>query len=51
MNSMERVVKTLNHQEADRIPVYPIISGASRRLINQATRTGRMTQIFVPELY
>lgn len=34
MNSMERVIKTLNHQEADRIPVYPIISGASRRLVN-----------------
>lgn len=34
MNSMERVVKTLNHQEADRMPVYPIISGASKRLIN-----------------
>ena len=30
MNSMERVVKALNHQEADRIPVYPIICGASR---------------------
>lgn len=34
MNSMERVVKTLNHQKSDRMPVYPIISGASRRLIN-----------------
>lgn len=34
MNSMERVVKTLSHQEADRVPVYPIISGASRRLID-----------------
>ena len=34
MNSMERVVKALNHQEADRIPVYPIICGASRRLVN-----------------
>lgn len=34
MNAMERVVKTLNHQEADRVPVYPIISGASRRLID-----------------
>lgn len=33
MNSMERVVKTLNHEEADRVPVYPIISGASRRLV------------------
>ena len=34
MNSMERVIKTLNHREADQIPVYPIISGASRRLVN-----------------
>lgn len=32
MNAMERVVKALNHEEADRVPVYPIISGASRRL-------------------
>lgn len=34
MNSMERVVTTLQHKEADRVPVYSIISGASRRLIN-----------------
>ncbi|MCC8141550.1 MAG: uroporphyrinogen decarboxylase family protein [Lachnospiraceae bacterium] len=34
MNSMERVVMTLNHQEADRVPVYPIIAGAARRLVN-----------------
>ncbi len=33
INSMESR-KDLNHQEADRILVYPIISGASRRLIN-----------------
>lgn len=32
MNSMERVVKALNHQEPDHVPVYPIICGASRRL-------------------
>lgn len=32
MNAMERVVKTLHHQEADRVPVYPIISGTSRLL-------------------
>lgn len=30
---MERVVTTLQHKEPDRVPVYPIISGASRRLI------------------
>ena len=34
MNSMERVLKALNHEEADRVPVYPIISGASRRFVN-----------------
>lgn len=33
MNSMERVVSSLQHKEPDRVPVYPIISGASRRLI------------------
>ncbi|WP_069999780.1 uroporphyrinogen decarboxylase family protein [Cellulosilyticum sp. I15G10I2] len=33
MNSMERVVKTLQHQEADRVPVYPILSGVSRKLV------------------
>jgi len=30
---MERVVTALQHKEPDRVPVYPIISGASRRLI------------------
>lgn len=34
MNSMERVVMSMQHKEPDRIPVYPIINGASRRLIN-----------------
>lgn len=33
MNSMERVAAALQHREADRVPVYPIISGASRRLV------------------
>ncbi|MGI6174725.1 MAG: uroporphyrinogen decarboxylase family protein [Christensenellales bacterium] len=34
MNHMERVITALNHQEPDRVPVYPIISGAARRLVN-----------------
>lgn len=33
MTHMERVVATLEHREADRVPVYPILSGASRRLV------------------
>lgn len=34
MNAMERMTLTLNHKEADRVPVYPILSGAIRRLVN-----------------
>lgn len=34
MNSMERVITILQHKEPDRVPVYPILSGASRRLLN-----------------
>lgn len=30
---MERVVATLQHKEVDRIPVYPILSGVSRKLV------------------
>lgn len=33
MNSMERMVKTINHEEADRVPVFPVIAGAARRLV------------------
>lgn len=34
MNSLERVTLTLQHKEADRLPVYPILSGVTRNLIN-----------------
>jgi len=33
MNSMERMIKALNHEEADRVPVYQVIAGAARRLV------------------
>lgn len=33
MNAMERVVAALNHKEADRVPVYPILSGVTRKLV------------------
>ncbi|MDO4977079.1 MAG: uroporphyrinogen decarboxylase family protein [Eubacteriales bacterium] len=29
MNSLERVTKIINHQEADRVPVYPLINSIS----------------------
>jgi len=33
MNAMERVVECLHHREADRVPVYPILSGVTRKLV------------------
>ena len=33
MNSFERMTATLNHQEPDRVPVYPILSGVTRHLV------------------
>jgi uroporphyrinogen decarboxylase len=33
MKPIERVSLTLQHQEADRIPVYPLLCGASRQLV------------------
>lgn len=33
MTSFERVSKALSHETADRVPVYPILAGANRRLV------------------
>lgn len=33
MTSMERVLTALAHKEPDRVPVYPILSGVTRRLV------------------
>ncbi len=33
MNSRERVMAALSHKEADRVPVYPILSGVTRHLV------------------
>lgn len=33
MNSYERMTAALNHQEPDRVPVYPILSGVTRKLV------------------
>ena len=31
MNSKERVLKILNHEEADRVPVYPLCNSISAK--------------------
>lgn len=33
MNHIDRVAAALSHQEPDRVPVYPILSGITRRLV------------------
>ncbi|MEG2882482.1 MAG: uroporphyrinogen decarboxylase family protein, partial [Christensenella sp.] len=33
MKPIERVVMAMNHQEPDRVPVYPILSGVTRKLV------------------
>lgn len=33
MNSIERVVAAIMHKEPDRVPVYPILSGVTRKLV------------------
>lgn len=34
MNAMERVLTSMRNEEPDRVPVYPILAGATRRLVN-----------------
>ncbi|ONI40191.1 uroporphyrinogen decarboxylase [Candidatus Epulonipiscium fishelsonii] len=33
MNSLERMIKALNHEEADHVPVYPIVNSVSRKTL------------------
>ena len=39
MNSLERVGLTLQFKEPDRVPVYPIVSGVSRKYVNATYKT------------
>jgi len=39
MISVERVVACLSHKEADRVPVYPILSGVTRHLVGADYKT------------
>lgn len=34
MNSFERISAALQHKEGDRVPVYPILGGITRKLVN-----------------
>lgn len=34
MNSMDRILTALSHKEPDRVPIYPVLSGVTRKLVN-----------------
>lgn len=34
MNSLERVALTLQHKEADRVPIYPLLNSVARKLVD-----------------
>lgn len=39
MNSLERVVAALQHKEADRVPIYPLLNSVARKLTNETYDT------------
>jgi len=39
MNSLERVATALQHKEPDRVPVYPLLNGISRKLVGADYKT------------
>jgi len=39
MNSLERVALTLQHKQPDRVPVYPLLNGISRKLVGVDYKT------------
>lgn len=43
MNSIERVTKALKHQEADHVPVYPLINSISRNYLGLTMQSGQKT--------
>lgn len=51
MTSFQRVAAALSHQEADHVPVYPILCGINRKLVDAtyekwATTRRRARQAF-----
>lgn len=51
MTALERVSLTLQHKEADRIPVYPLLNGISRKLINASYKDWTLNSDITAEAY
>lgn len=51
MTALERVSLTLQHKEADRIPVYPLLNGISRKLVNAGYKDWTLNSDITAEAY
>lgn len=51
LTSLERVVLTLQHKEADRVPVYPLLNGISRKLVNASYKDWTLNADITAEAY
>ena len=51
MKALERVSLTLQHKEADRIPVYPLLNGISRKLVNASYKDWTLNADIAAEAY
>lgn len=51
MTALERVALTLQHKEADRVPVYPLLCGISRKLVNAGYKDWALNADITAEAY
>ena len=51
LTALERVALTLQHKEADRIPVYPLLNGISRKLVNASYKEWALNADVTAEAY
>lgn len=51
MTALERVGMILQHKEADRIPVYPLLNGISRKLVNASYKDWTLNSDITAEAY
>lgn len=51
LTALERVAITLQHKEPDRVPVYPLLNGISRKLVNASYKDWTLNSDITAEAY
>ena len=51
MTALERVSRILQHKEADRVPVYPLLNGISRKLVSASYKDWTLNADITAEAY